>query len=207
MIFVIEHLDVLSKWILAEYKHSYEIAKNEKVDLLITGVKIEGLPSTEKRFYEIFNPENVIILDPQAEEELKPNDKAEAIIIGGILGDHPLRGRTKTLLSDIFPKAKKRNIGKLQFPIDGALYVAIQIMKGKRLSEIPIVFGLSIITNFKGLEEEIYLPFAYPLVNGSPLISEEVIKYLVGNRNYRLKWGGKEEEIEFNYQGQSFLSR
>ncbi|MCY0883609.1 MAG: hypothetical protein OWQ50_07535 [Acidianus infernus] len=192
--FIIEHLDVLGKWILIEYKHSYEIAKREGVDLLVCGLKLEGIPSTEKRFYEIFDPKNVIILDPQANEPLKTEDfdGIDAVIIGGILGDHPPRGRTKSLLSDRFPQSKKRNIGKLQFAIDGALYVAIQVMKGKKLEEIPTINGLKIISEFKGAEEEIILPFGYPLVNGKPLISEELIKYLIGNRPHRIKWGEDE---------------
>ncbi|WP_338598818.1 hypothetical protein V6M85_08630 [Sulfolobus tengchongensis] len=195
MKFIIEHLDNLSKWIITEYKHCYEIAKREGVDLLITGVNIDGLPSSEKRFHEIVDVKKSIILDPKAEEQLVPEDfnYTDVIVIGGILGDHPPKGRTKTLLSDRFPEAKKRNIGKMQFTIDGALYVAIQVMKGKRIQDIPVIFGLKIITELKGIKEEIVLPFAYPIVNGMPLISHELIKYLVGNRQFSLKWGEYED--------------
>lgn len=183
---VIEHLEEkLSKWLLIEYKHSYNIAGER---LLITGIKIEGIPSTEKRFNQIFNPSRIIILDPQAPEELKPEDliDIEALIIGGILGDHPPKGRTKSLLSDKFPEAKKRNIGDKQFPIDGAVYVANEVINGKRLKEIPYVYGLSIITKFKGAEREIVLPYAYPIINGRPLISEELIKYLIKSEEYKI---------------------
>jgi len=192
---VIEHLEpTLSKWVLIEYEHSFRIAGDL---LLITGVKIEGLPSTEKRFYELFNPSRVIILDPKAEKKLRREDlrDKDAIVIGGILGDHPPKGRTKELLSDKFPEAVKRNIGDKQFPIDGAVYVAYKVIEGSELDDIPYVFGLLIRTRYKGVSREIYLPYAYPLINGRPLISEKLIKYLTNSEDYELRWGVSEEEF------------
>ncbi|MEM1646553.1 MAG: hypothetical protein QXL96_12010 [Ignisphaera sp.] len=187
---VVEHLEPeLSKWVLIEYRHAYKIAGES---LLITGIKIEGLPSTERRFYEIFDPSRVIILDPQAKERLRKEDLqwADAIVIGGILGDHPPRGRTKEYLSDKFPQAIKRNIGDKQFSIDGAVYIAYQMLiNDKGLEEIPYTFGILITTNYRGVTNEIYLPYAYPLVNGRPLISEELIRYLIKGNSYELRWG------------------
>ncbi len=184
----IEHLEEsLGRWILAEYRSSYRIAGDL---LLITGIEIPGLPSTSKRFHGIVDPSRVIILDPQADRELEPEDLrgCGGIVIGGILGAHPPLGRTKKLLSDRFPQAAKRNIGRHQFSIDGSVYVALQIYRGRRLSEIPIVVGVAIRRRLGFAEHEIYLPYAYPLVDGRPLISEEVVKLLAGSGDYVIEF-------------------
>lgn len=176
----IEHLEErASRWILAEYRHSVSIA-GERV--LITGARIPGMPSTEKRFHQLVDPSKTLILDPQAEEELTPEDleKIDAVVVGGILGAHPPLGRTKKLLSDRFPQALKRNIGPDQFPIDGAVYVVIQIAEGKRLNQIPRAVGISARRRLASMEHEIRLPYAYPLVGGRPLISEEILRILGG---------------------------
>ncbi|MEM4969673.1 MAG: hypothetical protein QXE01_00300 [Sulfolobales archaeon] len=176
----IEHLEEsLGRWVLAEYRNSYRIAG----DLLtITGIEIPGLPSTRKRFHELVNPSKAIILDPQAPQILEPEDLVgfEAIVIGGILGAHPPMGRTKKLLSDRYPEAAKRNIGKHQFPIDASVYIALEVIRGRRVREIPIALGLIIRRKIGSIEHEIELPYAYPVVNGKPLISEEVLEILVG---------------------------
>jgi ribosome biogenesis SPOUT family RNA methylase Rps3 len=172
---VIEHLEpILSEWIYYEYESSYKIVGD---DLLITGIKIPGLPSTPKRFNEVFDPSEVIILDPQADRKLSREDlnKAKAVVIGGILGDHPPKGRTKLLLSDKFPEAMKRNIGKYQFPIDGAVLYTKLLMENK---EIKYVFGLQIKCNYRGLENVIELPYAYILICDRPYIYEKLLNYL-----------------------------
>ncbi|MEM1606301.1 MAG: hypothetical protein QXW41_08675 [Fervidicoccaceae archaeon] len=183
----IEHLEEsLGRWVLAEYRNSYRIAG----DLLtITGIEIPGLPSTRRRFHELVNPSKAIILDPQAPQTLEPEDLVgfEAIVIGGILGAHPPMGRTKKLLSDRFPEAAKRNIGKHQFPIDASVYIALEVIRGKRVREIPIALGLIIRRKIGSIEHEIELPYAYPIVNGKPLISEEVLEILVGRGEYEIE--------------------
>lgn len=174
----IEHLeDGLSRWILAEYMHSLLIAGDM---ILVTGAKIPGIPSTEKRFHELVDPSRVLILDPQADEELAPEDleKVEAAVVGGILGAHPPLGRTKKLLSDRFPQALKRNIGPDQFPIDGAVYVVVQIARGSRLHQIPRAVGITLRRRLAGVEHEIHLPYACPLVGGRPLISNGILRIL-----------------------------
>jgi len=183
----IEHLeDSLGRWILAEYRNSYRIAG----DLLtITGVEIPGLPSTRKRFHELTDPSKAIILDPQAPHLLEPEDLKgfEAVVIGGILGAHPPMGRTKKMLSDRFPEAAKRNIGEHQFPIDASVYIALEVIKGRRVKEIPVALGLTIRRRIDSIEHEIELPYAYPLVNGKPLISEEILEILAGGGDYEIE--------------------
>jgi len=183
-IFVIENLEPkIGKWLLFEYENAMEIVG--KNSLLFTNVKKESDQQKlirfgaveEKSAAEIFNSEKVIVLDPKAKLALKPEDFAgkEAVVIGGILGDHPPKGRTSKLLTKHFPKATVRNIGKWQFSIDGAVYVAKLVSEGKPLEAIPVKKGLSL-----GLSEhaEIYLPYAYPLKDGKPVISQKLVAYL-----------------------------
>ena len=189
-----EHLEnELGRWVLAEYRNSYRIAGDL---LLITGIEIPGIPSTSKRFHEISDPSRVVILDPQAWEELKPEDLLgrDGIVIGGILGSHPPLGRTRRLLSERFPQAAKRNIGRHQFSIDGSVYVALQIIRGKRLSDIPFAVNIRIKRRLGPVEHEIHLPYAYPLVGGRPLISEELINLLAGSNGYVVEFSQDTEE-------------
>ncbi|MEM3760475.1 MAG: SAM-dependent methyltransferase [Candidatus Bathyarchaeia archaeon] len=182
--FVIEHLEQeIGKWLLYEYTHASEIVGKNR--LIFTNVKNKSDKAKlsrlgaveEKSATEIFSPEKVIILDPKAELPLKPQDFAgkDAVIIGGILGDHPPKGRTSKLLTKHFPKATLRNIGKAQFSIDGAVYVAKLISEGKPLEKIPVKKGLSLRLNEYA---EVYLPYAYPLKDGKPVISQKLVAYL-----------------------------
>ncbi|MEM1540326.1 MAG: SAM-dependent methyltransferase [Candidatus Bathyarchaeia archaeon] len=185
--FVIEHLEQeIGKWLLYEYMHASEIVG--KNCLIFTNVKKKSDKAKlsklgtveEKSAAEIFNPEKVIILDLKAELPLKPQDFAgkDAAIIGGILGDHPPKGRTNKLLTKHFPKATVRNIGKAQFSIDGAIYVAKLVSEGKPLEKIPIKKGLSLRLNEYA---EVYLPYTYPLKDGKPVISQKLVTYLCSN--------------------------
>ena len=180
---VIEHLEpVLSRWLALEYEHSVQLARgriaftncDEGLERLAARLGApcyrESVVGLKGVLYS--SSDRVIILDPQAPERLEPWEaaKAEVIVVGGILGDHPPRGRTKTLLSSRMPGALKRNIGPHQFSIDGAVYVALQVIRGRRLEEIPYRVGLRFkFETVYGLEVEVELPYAYPLVNGRPL--------------------------------------
>ena len=186
-VFVIEHLESeIGKWLLFEYEHASEIVGKNR--LMFTNVKKEEWQQLLSRFgmveeksaAQIFNHEKVIVLDPKAELPLTPEDFAgkEAVIVGGILGDHPPKGRTRKLLTTRFPKAAARNIGKSQFSIDGAVYVARLVSEGKPLEAIPVQRGLSLKLNQYG---EVYLPYAYPLRDGKPVISKKLVAYLLSD--------------------------
>jgi ribosome biogenesis SPOUT family RNA methylase Rps3 len=69
----------------------------------------------------------------------------------------------------------KRNIGKYQFPIDGAVLYTKLLMENK---EIKYVFGLQIKCNYMGLENVIELPYAYILISDRPYIYEKLLNYL-----------------------------
>lgn len=184
LVFVIEHLEPeIGKWRLFEYEHASEIVGKNR--LMFTNVKeaderqllSEFGMVEEKSAAEIFSHEKVIVLDPKAKLPLKPEDfeGKEAVIIGGILGDHLPRGRTRKLLTKRFPKAVVRRIGKWQFSIDGAVYVAKLVSEGTPLEAIHVQKGLTLKLNKHG---EIYLPYAYPLQDGKPVISQKLVAYL-----------------------------
>jgi len=191
MLFVIEHLEPeIGKWLYFEYDHASRIVGKDR--LVFTNVKNPrdanilssiGIVRSES-FTELFDQKKIIILDPKARERLKPEDfeGKEAVIIGGILGDHPPKGRTRKLVTLRAPEAAARKIGRGQFSIDGAVYVAKLISEGFKLEDIPVKRGLRIKINDGA---EIYLPYMYPLKDGKPLISEDLLRYLVSEEIIR----------------------
>ena len=182
LLFVIEHLEPrLSKWILIEYEHASMIVGRDK--LVFTNVK-KGFKTLERlgRVYresavELFDHEDTIVLDPKAGRPLEPSDfdYARTVVVGGILGDHPPRGRTFSLITSKMKRARARGLGDGQFSIDGAIYMALKVASGARLSEIPVANSLTL----KCGDLEIRLPFCYPLVDGKPVISPKLIDYLL----------------------------
>ncbi len=181
---VIEHLEEsYSLWLIYEYINS---ALSIKGNVIYTNVKSERVSRILKRYGrvyskrvdEIFNEKELIVLDPKAGETLEPGEaKNKIIVVGGILGDYPPRGRTEELLSRRLENASKRNIGDKQLSIDGAVYTAYMILSGYRLDEIEYVDSPVI----KGDDFEVTLPYRYPIKDGKPLISpvvEAIVKYL-----------------------------
>lgn len=191
MLFVIEHLEPeISKWLYFEYASASRIVGRDK--LVFTNVKrLEDFEILSKlgtvkseSFIDIFSQDKIVILDPRAPESLKPEDFTgiDAVIIGGILGDHPPKGRTRKLITSRAPAALSRNIGRGQFSIDGAVYVAKLVSEGVRLENISVKRGLHIRLSERA---EIYLPYMYPLKDGKPVISNELVEYLVSEEIIR----------------------
>lgn len=191
LFFVIEHLEPeISKWLYFEYTHASRIVGKDR--LVFTNIKNPedakilsnlGLVRSES-FIDIFSQDKIIILDPKAPQSLRPEDLMgiEAFVIGGILGDHPPKGRTRMLITSRAPSALSRNIGRGQFSIDGAVYVANLVSEGVRLENIAVKRGLHIRLNEKAA---IYLPYMYPLKDGKPVISDELIRYLTSEELIR----------------------
>ncbi len=184
MLFVIEHLEPkLSEWLCIEYSHAAQIVGQKR--LLITNVEKEDefrklakiVRVERKRACEIFSQRELIVLDPRARRGLSPHDLRgkRAIVIGGILGDEPPLGRTRELLTETLPKAPAKNLGKKQLSIDGAIYVAKQVSEGKSLEDVPLQHGLEIQIS---RTHSTFLPYAYPLVRGKPLISSKLVAYI-----------------------------
>jgi len=187
VIIVIEHLEpILSKWLLIEYKHASQIAKG---NLIITNVCRKDEVSILEKIAKIRCESaselfpKAIVLDPSSNELLSPSDRelSDVFVIGGILGDHPPRGRTKALLTSKFSNPITRSLGDGQYSIDGAVYVTYKVVfEGVRLNDIPYIDGIRVLSKAGIIEHEIYLPFRYPLVNGKPLIHPELLEYLKG---------------------------
>ena len=184
MLFVIEHLEPgLSEWLHIEYSHVARIVGRKR--LLITNVRkkselneLAKVARVERRrVQDMFEQRELVVLDPKARKGLSAADLLDkrAFVIGGILGEHPPLGRTRELLTKSMPMALARNLGKQQFAIDGAAYMAKQVLGGKRLQDIPVQFGLELrISEIHST----FLPYAYPLEGDRPLISRELIAYL-----------------------------
>ncbi|MEM1586602.1 MAG: SAM-dependent methyltransferase [Candidatus Bathyarchaeia archaeon] len=184
LLFVIEHLEAeCGKWLYFEYENASRIVGRER--LIFTSVKraedaeiLSNLGVVRREsFIDLFDQKKIIILDPRAKERLKPEDliSKEAVIIGGILGDHPPRGRTRRLITLRAPEAAAKSIGRGQFSIDGAVYVTNLVSEGFRLEDIPVRRGLRVKVNDV---IEVYLPYMYPLKDGKPVVSEKLLRYI-----------------------------
>jgi len=184
MKYVIEHLDPeLFEWCLIEYKHISKMVGKE--NLIITNIKKEDIEKL-KDYADVktesikeLNLKNACILDPEGEITLSPKDSSfEYLIFGGILGDNPPRKRTK---EEITIEGERRNLGKEQFSTDNAVFVAKEIIEGKNINDIKFKDSIEIET---GDGESVILDFRYPIVNGKPNISEELINYLKENEGF-----------------------
>lgn len=195
MKYIIEHLEKrLYKWCLLEYEHiSRIVGKDNLVFTNLTKKQAEKLDKYGKCFtksikelYKEINelgaaPSRFCILDPEAEKTLLPEDSHnfDCLIFGGILGDNPPRKRTKEEL--MLEGVERRNIGKEQFPTDNAVYVCKQIINGKLLQELEFQDEVE-IDIARG--ESVILPFRYVLVEGKPLISEELMRYIKTHKGF-----------------------
>lgn len=181
-IYIIEHLEPeLYPWCIIEYKNISKIVGKD--NLWFTNINSKDIAKLESygKVYEgsvkEMNLDNCCVLDAESDELLtqKDKDKIKYFIFGGILGDHPPKKRTTPELTVFMKNAKVRNIGKEQFSTDNAVYVVHKILSGTPFEKIKFQDSLEIEIN--DIESTI-LPYRYPLINGNPQISEELIEYL-----------------------------
>eukprot|EP00759_Apiculatamorpha_spiralis_P020091 PhF_6_TR25633/c0_g1_i1/m.36036 len=157
---VIEHLEPgVGKWATLEYTHlcrqSHEIYQG-KAKIVFTNVVVGS--EDERIIKEIctaYNttctcvpescaeyvmqtmkatPNSVCILDPVAPLELVPGDLAthEYFVFGGILGTHPMDGRTGREVTRHFPpEVSQRHLGTLQMTTDTAVLVTLRVVLGQ----------------------------------------------------------------------------
>jgi len=185
---VIEHCEgALSPWLILEYRHASMIYGRER--LVFTNVP--------RRYHRLLSkygtvlsesvvdlvlagrvsPERVVVLDPAAPEALEYRHLlgVEYVVIGGILGDHPPRGRTRLYITSRMPGGVRAfNIGEGQYSIDGAVYYVEYLWRNRGLQGFEYTDGVRVETDFG----EVYLPFRYPLVNGKPLLADGLDYYL-----------------------------
>jgi ribosome biogenesis SPOUT family RNA methylase Rps3 len=194
---VIEHLEpVLGEWIWLEYRHVSKMVGQENI--LFANVKNRSEATklaeigrvTSNSVIDLKNITNTLafVLDPQASQQLSPTDFTDntSLIVGGILGDYPARGRTKKEITTKM-KSESRNLGATQFSVDGAVCMALQVASGLEIREIPVKVGMELSL---GKHLVNVLPFAYPIIGRKPLLTP-------GLRQYLRRGIVKDEEILF----------
>ncbi|MEM4040668.1 MAG: SAM-dependent methyltransferase, partial [Ignisphaera sp.] len=177
---VIEHLEpCLNKWLLTEYEFVTKIYGSR---VIFTNVKNEEHHRILSRYAKVYSIsatdmlkdlDSVIVLDPEANKELEPEElmNTKYVILGGIMGDHPPRRRTKLYITSKLPRSRARNLGKLQYTIFGAAYVLKQIELGKKVHDIKFIYGLDIKKILgNNVEVNIHLPYAFPLDDNGNIV-------------------------------------
>ena len=187
-IYIIEHLEPkLWKWCRIEYKHISKIVGKDNI--WITKLKwgnkeLSNYGKVIKNSISELELNNACVLDPEAEKLLAPKEakKFDYFVFGGILGDYPPKKRTEIELSPkLLPNAERRNLGKEQMSTDNAIYVTKQIVDGTSLEKIKFQDEME-IEKEEGIS--IQLPYRYALVDGKPLISEELLDYLKKKKGF-----------------------
>lgn len=181
---IIEHLEPrLSRWLLLEYEHATKYDR-----IVFTNVKNQSDLKMLRRLNASARDKSVadlvrngelvrsqlVVLDPAAKKLLTKDDaeRFSHIIVGGILGDYPPRGRTKELLTSKLKGVETRNIGKLQFSIDGAVVVADAIRRGKIWGAVD----QPILKIREGHETKLH--YAVPVVEGKMIFTPGLLRYL-----------------------------
>ncbi|MCD6341160.1 MAG: hypothetical protein J7L51_04355 [Desulfurococcales archaeon] len=190
---VIEHLEpCISPWLLSEYSYTTSLLKDLGLQVVFTNVSkprdaailrrhsaitFESSITSDEMLKEL-GISSIIVLDPKAEKPLKSKDiaSADAVVIGGIMGDYPPKGRTWELITSRIPSAEPRNLGKKQLTIAGAAYVLRKVLEGIELEEIPIKEGLAIPLKLGKYELTIELPYAFPYADGKPVLPDDYIE-------------------------------
>lgn len=184
MIYIIEHMDPeMFEWCVVEYRHAASAVGRDNFTVTNVGEQdvsaLEGIQTRKEKASEL-GLKKVCVLDPEAEETLKPSDaeKYENLVFGGILGHYPPKARTRKL---VVPEADRRNLGKDQLSTDNAVMVAKQIIHGKSLAELRFQQDYVVDIEYDdrtGAGEQIVLPYKYLLLDGKPFISKEIIDYV-----------------------------
>ena len=110
--------------------------------------------------------------------------KFQYFIFGGILGDNPAKKRTNKIINNLKKskiKFEERNLGNTQMPTDVAVFVAKEILSGKKLSDLKFVDKLEIENNEN---ESINLDFRYVVENNKLIISKRLIEYLRKKKDF-----------------------
>ena len=82
---------------------------------------------------------------------------------------------TEQELTKFIKNAKTFNIGKEQMSTDNAVYTVKQIVSGKSFDELKFQNNVNIqIDKIQSTQ----LPYRYNVINGKPLISNELIKFI-----------------------------
>lgn len=171
MLYVIENVEEeIELWCTLEYKHICQtVGADKAVFTSIPPKQIEDLKSqlnarlllNSADTLEELVWDRVLLLDMDAEEELKVEDAAnfDAVLVGGILGNVPSDDRTSEVRK--LRPCHSRHLGPLQMTTNTAVLVSKIILEDKvPLNEIPTVDEPEIPAG-PGSKESIILPFRY----------------------------------------------
>ncbi len=184
-VIIIEHLEEeFGIWIFLEYRHASMIIGRDNIWFTNIPRRYHKMLNKYGRVYEesivelvekgVIPMDKLIILDPAAKKELRREEIGGSyIVVGGILGDHPPRGRTSKLLTSRLPGVRARNIGGGQYSIDGTVYYVYYFWR-YGLGNYRYIDGVTIKTPGGYVK----LPFRYPLVDGKPLLAPGLEYYL-----------------------------
>ena len=187
-IVIIEHCEKdFSPWLILEYRHSSLIYGRDNVIFTRIPRRYHKIMLKYGRVYEestiellkenVIKPWELGVLDPKATETLTYSDllTLKYITIGGILGDHPPKGRTYEYITSKMPSGVRSfNIGEGQYSIDGAVYYVHYLWINGSLQGFKYIDGARVDTEYGYVE----LPFRYPVVNGKPLLADGLEYYL-----------------------------
>ncbi|KAA8907862.1 SAM-dependent RNA methyltransferase [Sphaerosporella brunnea] len=161
------------------YLSSLQPSLAEKLPATLQAVRDEGkFVATTKDVETISDvpKERVCLLDPQATQELSPEDgdAFDWFVFGGILGDDPPRDRTAELRKYGYAG---RNLQKLQMTTDTAARVTrIVVEEKKKLGEIKYVDYPTLKVN---KHESTEMPFRYVAdENGNPVMPAGMVELI-----------------------------
>lgn len=185
MKYIIEHLeDEMYPWCIIEYEQISRRAGKDNI--LFTNVpkkdqaKIKKFGETTDKSVLHLKLERSCLLDPKAEKTLTPADAKRfySFIFGGILGDHPERGRTEKYLTSKLKGVETRNLGKKQMSTDTAVLATKLVLQGKRIEQLEFKDSLALKLKKGKIHEEVILPYRYVILEGKPAISKKLVNYL-----------------------------
>ena len=162
-----------SRWVIGEYLESYRIAVSAGFKLVVANVTNPYMESLLLKFNvpvlrfsgaRLYDTNKTIVLDLWADKPLAPHEAQLACVyvIGGIMGDHPPRGRGRIMRLS-YTNSAYRNLGPKQFSVDGVVKVLDMVInEGRDPLSIEVVDGLNIEIPSPWGSVTVSLPYAYP---------------------------------------------
>jgi len=167
-----ETADIGSRFYLTSLQQKLSNSLPENLQVHIDGERLITT-TTEVSSLDGLTSNRVCLLDPQAKEELSPEDgeSFDWFVFGGILGDDPPRDRTADLRKYGY---KGRNLGKIQMTTDTAARVTRMVVQGKQTLQQILYIDYPELRIDKN--ETTQMPFRYVKdENGQPVMPEGMI--------------------------------
>ncbi|MFT4343472.1 MAG: SAM-dependent methyltransferase [Candidatus Woesearchaeota archaeon] len=191
MKYIIEHLDPqVWEWSYVEYKHISDVVGKENT--IFTNVRRKSDALKLEQLGEVYANSvislvadktftSVCVLDPAAKIEFSYSDKTYSyLVVGGVLGNFPMDGRTNKCITSQIHGAAARHLGKFQMSTNTAVVVAHRILEGTPLSKMKFKRKL-VIPITQG--EEVELPFRFLVENNEVVLPEGYIEMVKEQHN------------------------